>query len=521
MKMKKKYFLGGVFVFILTLVSCFKDLGSYDYHDINEVTIGSLGGPYNLLYKVDTLKINPDIDLTMDTGDPDRYEYEWRIGYVNEGTSRPTIGRERNLVYPISLLPKAYTIYFNVYDKLTEVTWTTTAALTVTTTVSRGFHITGEDENGYADADMIAMPLNKDTVIVKRIISGNGMPRYKEPIKLLHTGSTLDSSKVKQWFMTKEGSYYMNTATLEVKPSNTFKNMLYTTFELPLDIYPVGLAPEIALTGGNSPGTYSRVVITNTGDLFSASLMGGDFYSNPINRTSGKPLELLKLSPYIMYSPVTWNRYIVYDESNNRFMYATGSSVPSTTLTAFTDAGGPFPWNQGTTGRKLVYAENTRNYEDGSTAGNSFALMKDAANEFHVYKFYANGAFSPVKIAYFKIKPTAEDFDKAKIYAFSSVRKILYYAVGSKLYGYDYNPGFEKNYLISDFGEEITMLNSDIQTSNGSQLYVATYSEANKGTIRKYASGDDLNNLVMTQDESVKWTGLVKVKSMSWRNSTQ
>ncbi|ERJ57929.1 PKD-like family lipoprotein [Sphingobacterium paucimobilis] len=519
--MKRYYSMGLVVGLVLLLSSCFKDLGNYNYQDINEITVGGLGGPYNLLYKVDTLRIEPDIQFTLDTDDPDRYQYEWRVGFQNEGATRPTISTERNLNFPVNLLPKAYTLYFNVYDKVTEVTWTSTASLTVSTAVSRGFHLAGDDEEGYADADMIAMPLNKDTIIVKRIMSDNGMPRYKEPIKLFHTGTTSDSSKVKQWFMTKEGAYFMNTATMEVKPGNTFKNMLYTTFELPLDIYPVAFAPLVSSIGGMSPGTYGRVVITNTGDLFSASLMGGDFYSNPINRVSSNPLELLKLSPYIMHSPATWNRYIVYDDINNRFLHATGNSVPSAMLTVFWDTGGPFPWNQGDTGRKLVYAENTRNYEDGGTAGNSFALMKDAAGEFHVYKFYANGSFGPLKLAYFKIKPIAVDFEKSNIYAFSSVRKILYYAVGSKLYGYDYNPSFEKNYLIKDFGEEITMLNSDIQTSNGSQLYVGTYSTANKGTIRKYSSGDDLNNLVMTQDESVFWTGLLKVKSMSWRNSTQ
>lgn len=519
--MKKYCLLGGVLGFILILTSCFKDLGSYDYKDINEITVANLGGPHNLLYKVDTLRITPDIQYTMDSNDLDRYSYEWRIGFANEGATRPTISHERNLVFPVTLVPNSYTLYFNVYDKVTELTWTTTTSLNVGTASSRGFLIAGEDENGYADADMIAMPSGKDTVIVKRIINNNGMPRYKGAIKLLHTGATSDATKVKQWYMTKEGSYYMNTSTMEVKPSNTFKNLVYTNFDLPLDIYPVALAPMVVSSGGSSPGTYSRVVITNTGDLFAASLMSGDFYSNPINRISAKPMELLKLSPYLMHAPVTWNRYLVFDEGNNRFLYGTGSSVPSTMLTLLYDSGGPFPWNQGTTGRKLVYAENTRNYEDGGTAGNTFALLKDPANESHVYKFYSNGSFSPIKLAYYKIKPLAVDFEKSEIYAFSSVRKILYYAVGSKLYGYDYNPGFEKNYLIKDFGEEITMLNSDIQTSNGSRLYVATYSADNKGTIRKYVSGDDLNNLEMTQDESVLWTGLIKVKSMNWRSSTQ
>lgn len=505
---------------ILILSSCFKDLGNYSYKDINEIAIGDLGGPYDLLFKADTLKIAPEINLTMDDGDPDRYSYEWRIGFTGEGATRETISTERNLVYHVNLQPKSYTLYFNVYDKLTEVTWTKTTSFSVSSAMDRGFHIAGEDEEGFADADMVVMVAGRDTIIAKSLMKGNGMPRYKGAIKLMHTGGASNDNKVKQWFMTNEGGYYMNTATMEVKPSNRFKNLIYTTFDLPLDIFPVAIAPTVSAASGTGGSGSTRMVITNTGDLFGGGLNSGDFYANPVNRLSINSEELFKLSPYFMYGATRWDRFIVFDESNSRFLYAAAGSSPAASLREFVDFGGPFPWNQGDNGRKLIYAENTKNYEDGSTNGNSYALLKDNSNEFHIYKFYVN-AVTPVKLGYFKIKPVAVDFEKASFYAFSSVRKILYYAVGSKLYGYDYNLNFEKNYLIKDFGEEITMLNSDIQVSNGSQLYVATYSLANKGTIVKFDTGMDLNNLVMTQDESVKWTGLVKVKSMSWRNSTQ
>ena len=505
---------------LIGLSSCFKDKGGYDYVDINEITISEMGGPYDLLFKVDTLKISPKLNFTMDTNDPDRYRYEWRIGVAatNESQKRPLVSNERNLVFPVDLLPNSYTVYYNIYDKITEVTWTSIASLRVTTAIATGFYITGE-EDGFSEVDMVAMQPN-DTLIIKNLLKGNGMPRYRNPIRTIHTGSTGNQNNVKLWFLGGEGSYYVNTKTFEAKQSNTFKNMVFTTFNLPLDIYPVDIAPKSFSAAGSTTGTYSRVMITNNGYLFAASLMNGDLYGNPVNRVSSKPLEPFKLFPYIMYTPVRWDKYMVFDTENRRFMYGSGGSVPANMLTPLTDAGGPFPWNQMGTGRTLHYAENTRNYDDGSTMGNSFAIMKDSANQSHIYKFYVAGAFSPVKRGYYKILPIAENFNQANIYAFSSTRKLLYYAVGSKLYAYDYNPGLEKNYLVQDFGEEITMLNADIQQSNGSQLYVATYSKENKGTIRKFNVGPDLNNVTLTADESVLWKGLIKVKAMDWRNST-
>lgn len=106
---------------VIGLISCFKDKGSYDYVDINEISISELGGPYDLLFKVDTLKIEPKLDFTMDTKDPDRYRYEWRIGVsgaTNEGQKRTLISSDRNLEYPVDLLPNTYTLYYNVYDKV-------------------------------------------------------------------------------------------------------------------------------------------------------------------------------------------------------------------------------------------------------------------------------------------------------------------------------------------------------------------------------------------------------------------
>ena len=95
------------------------------------------------------------------------------------------------------------------------------------------------------------------------------------------------------------------------------------------------------------------------------------------------------------------------------------------------------------------------------------------------------------------------------------------YAVGSKLYAYDYNKGYEKLYSM-DMGDEITMLKFDLQADGTyNDLYVATYNSATGGTLQKYTLGTDQNTFELKPDERCCWTGLVKVKDMDWRNSTK
>ena len=502
---------------LLALSSCFKDKGSYDYIDINEITIDSLGGPYNLFFKVDTLNIQPHLTFTLDTNDPNRYAYEWRVGQINDGNKRPVVSTERNLALPIDLAPAAYTLYYTVHDKVTDVKWSSFTTLNVSTPNDRGFFISGEDEDGYAQVDMVAFLLT-DTVIMKNLLEDNGMPRYKKPIRALHTGTTSDSKRAKMWIMSGEGSYYVNTKTFEAKPGNTFKNSLFTSFDMPLDIYPVDLAPRVFAAGGIQNFT-TRLIMTNTGDIFSANLFNGDFYANPINRIGSLSTDLIKVEPFFFYSPKAFSlaRYVVYDKVGKRFLFATPTG---TSLSTMNDIGGPFPWVQGNTGRDFVYGENTNNIELSGSFGNSYAIMKDVDNQYHIYMFYVGDTFAVSKRAYYKVQLSAQDFDKASNYAFASNRPLLFYSVGSKLYAYDFNPGLEKNYLVHDFGEEITMICTDIQNGIGNNLYVATYDQVKKGTIKKYAIGADRNTLMMTEDPSVNWTGLIKVKSIDYKNST-
>ena len=73
--------------------------------------------------------------------------------------------------------------------------------------------------------------------------------------------------------------------------------------------------------------------------------------------------------------------------------------------------------------------------------------------------------------------------------------------------------------LVKDFGDEITMIHSDIQTGSYVDLYVATYNQTTKGTLHKMVLQNNTNTIEMKEDESLKWKGLSKIKNMSWKNA--
>ncbi len=510
--MKKNHIL--LLLALFFMAACSKDEGNYDYQAINELDIQDIKTEYLLRTGIDTLKIKPKIAGTLDPSvAPDRYRYLWIVRlstFVYD-----TVGREKDLTYPIKLNPIPYDLFYRVLDKETGVTWAANVKLNISTPFSKGILIMGEDTEGYAEAEMLSML--SDTVHVKHILSSSNLPKLRDPISLVHTSGSANYSKL--WAFTKSGSYFLDRATMAGNPANNFKRTLYISEALDEStLHPVAYAPQIRTAAGAIGSTLYRAMITKGGDVFASVplLMGGDYFNNPVNRLATAQSVRIPAAPYILYPINSMSSFMWYDTQNNRFLNYTsiGSAVASTTLADV--AGSAFPWNQ-PAGRTLVYAENTRNTDGGSTNGNSFAIMKDADNTHHIYKFYANGT-NPAKRALYTVKSIATDFDRAKFYAFSSNRTVVFYAVDNKLYAYDYNTGFEKIYTFPEINDEISMIKFDTQIDYLlNSLYIATYNPSTKGTLRRYVVGSNPNVVEINLVENSTWSGLVKVKDINWR----
>ena len=148
--------------------------------------------------------------------------------------------------------------------------------------------------------------------------------------------------------------------------------------------------------------------------------------------------------------------------------------------------------------------------------------MKDQQGKYFIYKMYAYGS-KPEKIDAYSINlDIATNFSNATMYAFSSLRTVLFYVANNILYAYDYDPGNEKLYQFDLFGSsEITMLKFDTQINpDANALYIATYDAASKGKLTRYVVNTDPNTVTLTADTENSWEGLIKVKNFSWRPQT-
>lgn len=502
---------------ITFLSACYKDTGNYDYVAINEITITGMEANYSAIFALDVLHIEPTIKMTEQTADPSRFSYYWIL--YRGTTAVDTPGRSPILDYRINASPDTYTLFLRIVDRETGVAWRKGATLKVGTRYSTGLMLMGTNDNGNADVDMISMA--SDTMVVRGILSNSGLPVLNDPVTVVHNGNKDTSNNYgRVWVMTKSGSYYLDRKTMQGNTSRNFGSIVVLTDPLnKQSLTPILYAPQLKDRAGNTGNLYSRVMMTSDGNIFPTSsfLTGGDFYQNPVNREQGNFGKLLKSAPFFWYPINNMSSFMWYDTDNQRFLNYTNFGIGTISVAPTDNAGDIFPWNQASAGRTLVYGENTRNSDGGSTNGNSFAIMKDNSNNHYIYKFYANGA-TPQKRDMYTVLPLATNFDKASFYAFSSNRTVVFYAVGNILYVYDYNRGFEKAYTFPEVADEITMLKFDTQvdfTTNA--LYVATYNASTKGRLRRYTVGTNPNTVTISPVIKSDWDGLIKIKDMNWR----
>ena len=115
------------------VTGCFKDLGNYDYTEINEAVIGDkgFGSVYNVRIN-ETLSIEPEISFTLDSEGTGDYSYEWvAVGQTLFRGERFTIGTERNLDYTVKLEADNYILYFKVRENATGIVYSKDVELNV------------------------------------------------------------------------------------------------------------------------------------------------------------------------------------------------------------------------------------------------------------------------------------------------------------------------------------------------------------------------------------------------------
>lgn len=516
--MKKVLYLS-LLLLVPVFISCVDDLGNDTISEINEIEISGIEESYTKIARQETLAITPEIKGSLSASDESNLSYEWFLcdNGIEPNHNHITISTERNLNYFVESNPRNYTLYFSVLDNTTGLKWEKETELNVVSPMVRGFYLAGDKADGTVGIDFLSFIDGRDTAVVKNIYLN--AKNLKGAKNVVFTGYYYSDYLIDLWIMAENGSYQLEkSASLveikEIEDMNNPDRFLFPTVAVSKPEQVMDVLPR-AYSKSNTMRSRSRIIMTEN-NCYAASVSYDpiEAYGNPFNCYAAASSELFKPSKYIFHKENTTSisAITLYDETNHCFVRANTYSnygTPTYCIKINDASSQPFYFDQTkyTPVRDLVYGEN-----GVANAGRSYALMGDADGKYFVYQFTApSTAFA----AYDIDMSVATEFAQAEKYAFYSSQPIILYAVGAKLYAYDYVRKDCK--LVNTFDAEITYLAMDYSSNNSpSHIWVATYGTS--GKIYGYNIEDNQNAINVTPVEHEVFDTDLKVVKMEYRN---
>lgn len=523
MKKMKKYSIALIATYVVLIMSsCARDLGNYDYHDIEGLEISGVKDSYGVLVK-DRLLITPSLGANASAeGD---YNYEWKV--ISSTTNEETvIGEGKNLDYEMLLVPDIYTLFYKVTEKESGLFWRSQCELIVSDIYTEGWMVLCSDQ-GSARLDMISDVTSKT---YHDVLKGKGAPQYKGPRKIqwLKDKTSPDSPF---YLLTDEGATRLGKNSFIWKPEYDFK-------------YEVAISKKLIPHSIVSAG-FGKMVVSE-GKAYYAEVMGIDgLYGNPVNKE-------FEVSPYIgansggePYAAL----YLLYDTDAKRFMaYCPlmespdlGSYDPLVTMPEMEEIAISLNKNGASAvvktgfdeypnGMDLLYMENTQYDPGNGKMGRTCAILKDESGNIWLYGIQMGDLLTFQDCPYVigrSIKADLSSCEEIKspeaIFAFSSLKNYMYYAVRDKVYRVDLSAEHPVSELqISLSGEEITCMKFNLYQTPAYQtkkkqydLIVASQDTKGEGKLRIYEgynSDGDFKNVTPEV-----YDGFAKIVDVSYR----
>lgn len=434
-----------------SLTSCYKDKGNYD---ITPVDVIKIGGPafsatnYSLeQFKI--LNIKPEFTFT---GDPESLEYTWKLYPSSAKTNDPSIriiSNAKELDYEIKVPIGTYTILLELKDTKTGIVRSKTYGLTVRLKGGQGFLVLNDKENGVQDIDVILD--NTKPEVVTGVFSASNTFQLKGATGLTMLQSLINGAGLLYVFQ-KNGGYTLTSGFLHYQDA---KNWF---FDAPTQIAPTSISQDL---GGTN--TY----LLNNGSIHST------YANNPpavfTFRASG--------NYNATHALFMTNMAFVYDDLNHRFLrFNKAAGEVNAIIKNVEDA-----FDTGNIGNKscLLFDHNRQPGTAATVEYKPLAYCKDNDNgKVYVYKF---AFFRSLAIYAESVKEvTAPGFATATAYVNASNNPLTYYAVGNKIYVYDFATDVAKEvYAFADANVSIDRL-----MTNGAQfLAVANSKTGNSGAV--------------------------------------
>lgn len=496
-----KYFLA--FTAAVFAASCARDLGNYTYHELCTPAISGIEENIGVLTQ-ETLRISPVITNGLE---PEMYEYEWKAIDKNIDMSSTVIGTGRDLDYVVTLPPAEYALYYKITEKESGIYWMTESTLTVSSSMTEGWMVLCSD-SGASRLDFIS---DITGLTYTDVLKDNaGMPQLNGPRKI-HWQNTMSDVNSPYYLFTDDGATRLGKDSFEWKKEYSMQ-------------YEMAAMQDVAPYSMVSAG-FGRMFVSGT-DAYYCETMGiAGLFGTPVNKG-------FRAAPYVganvsgvQYASV----YMLYDTDNRKFMAycplltkndlgaqnpLTGMDEMGMIAEGFAKEGessvvgtafGDYP-----EGYDMVYMENTLYDPGNGRMGITYSILADGERRL-VYGIqlgdmlrFSDCTYVLGKAYYGDISGCQGITDEKAIFAFSSLKSCMYYAVGSTVYCADLNASpIQGKPMIDIAGENITLLKFNLyrQSYNSRRSYdlVVGTEKDGKGTLRiyeGYESNGDFSNAV-------------------------
>ncbi len=526
MKLTCKYILIGVLGALMT--SCYEDKGNYVYSEIENIDI-KLPSTVVVMANVDDIVITPEVtsslagEITDENANYEfacRVKYDWRDddgNYLDYYDINPEGKKDINsgVRFPTG----AYTVWYSVKNKETEVTTNAKCVLNVVSTTSEGWMVlsnVGAEKKGRLD---MVFKDPKGEMQIARNVLGMESPTITNATKIyMYASHTYNAEHV--YLLSYSGAYDLDQDELTTTEKGNFR---YTDCILSeaLDGEPVAME---MITCKSTYGPSSNMIVTSNGNAYAKLTQTyGVCYEDLMNTDKRGNPATYKVAPFVGVSCARISGYggnsygaLLYDETNKRFVgWDFTGNTEKAILYPLSDPEGSSKLFSFTTGMDIVTMKSTR-FADGMV----FSVLQDANRERHVYGINLGGTQFTQAALYSGI--TAENFNNAVDYAFHSQFPFMFYAYDDKVYSYNLGSGMLNDVLTLPAGEKVTMLKFNLYNNSGFQhlvdsseeflakqfnLIVASTNGADDGGVVRFYKID--NSGKMTRLEEYKGFGNV------------
>ena len=420
-------------------VACMEDKGTYDYREVNEITIDTLRNQTKEVY--DTLTMEPKVNCTLPTK---ALEYCW-YRYTNEGLKVDTLSTEEKLSYKVSLRVGNYQIFLKVTDVSSGLSAKTTFNLRVVGKFSTGLMILGEE-----DGETAMSFINNAGNVTHLYGPGNSSDLGRHPVLIADASSIQISYVTDMLVLCNDERGGVTLRNEDFSKAADYSDLFY--------VRPGSINPQAYYKGVDmmAYGTMADFIISG-GKLHARLLAASEMqnkqvgFNPPVNGD-------YDLSPWAI---VTGKDYLFYDNKNESFLVLKGNmmSINKSFSSLVSSSSGFDPSH---VGMQLVYMA------EGKAAGSvnrGFGIFRNSQNQL-IRLIFSLGGYSDswsgtnnmTLLSRTEVTPEAADIDKSNGYAMSLAKPYLYFTKGSKVYLYE----LENNLCIPVYDVDTVVNNSTV-----------------------------------------------------------